>query len=146
MHIRRTYLSAMTDQLKTIPNFANRVWNQRVLTKKHYPCALIYGVSETVEAASLSIPRTQERTLTFSVAIYIRAAHHTAELIEQESDTYTALVEATIQCPTGATDLQLIGTEFPVIIYEEDNEDKIIAAEIVMAYNLSYDTTEFNPT
>jgi hypothetical protein len=143
MHIRRIFLNAFKAQLKTIPEFSKRVWNQRTPPKNQWPCILVYSATESVATETIHpAPRPQARTLNFSVSLFINGTQD-EEKLEADIDTYTALIESVIKAPEGVNDLQLLETGFPQVFQDEE---KLEVAEIIMTYALSYITTEFSPT
>lgn len=142
MHIRRTYLNAIKAQLKTIPDFSKRTYNQRTPPRNQYPCVTLYAVNEETTALTINAtPRPQERVLAFHVSVFIKATQD-EEKLEADIDAYTAQVEAVVKAPTGTDDLQLVQTQFPEVFQDEE---KLEVAEIVLTYALHYTTTEFNP-
>jgi hypothetical protein len=142
MHVRRRLLTDIKNQLKSIPDFSRRAWNQRQSPKNQYPCATVYAVSEPVSIESINeAPRSQQRALTIHISIFIKATQDD-EKLECDIDNYTHLVESTIKAPIGVTDLRLLDTIFPEVFQDEE---KLEVAEVVMVYMLGYDTTEFNP-
>ncbi len=142
MHVRRQWLNALKAQLKTIPEFAKRVLNQRTPPKNQYPSVTVYSVTENTAIENIHpAPRSQERTLTVHVNLYIKTTQDD-EKLESDIDSYTALIEAVIKAPEGVNDLQLIETIFPEVF---PDEEKLEVAEVNMIYLLRYDTTEFSP-
>jgi hypothetical protein len=142
MHIRRRWLNAIKAQLKTISDFSKRVLNQRTAPKTGFPGVTVYAVTETTAIETIHLPpRSQERTLTVHVNLYIKTTQDD-EKLESDIDSYTALIEAVIKAPEGVNDLQLIETIFPEVF---PDDEKLDVAEITMIYLLRYDTTEFNP-
>lgn len=142
MHIRRQHLTDLKTQLKTIPEFSKRVFNQRQPPKNGYPSVTVYSATENTDIGTIHPPpRPQERTLTVRVNIYIKTTQDD-EKLEADIDNYTALIEAAVKAPIGVNDLQLIETTFPEVF---PDDEKLEVAEINMIYLLRYDTTEFSP-
>ena len=140
MHLRRALLEDCRAQLLLLPDFAG-VWIQRIgPVRNAFPCITLYFDSETVDHLSFSAPpRLQERTLTLSVAVWVRGTSDD-EKAESDMDAYALAVESLLTQPELATTCLLVATDFKV------SEDEPEIHVVTLTYHLTYFSTEFNPT
>jgi|GEM_PF-2464768 len=138
---RRDIINSLKAQLKTIPAFSRRVYNQRTQPKNGYPCVALYSASEAITTQTFTLhPRPQQRTLTIHISAFAKTTQDD-EKLEIDIDNYSELIEAAVSQPANTIDLQLIDINFPPA---PTDEEKLEVTETVLAYAITYETTEPN--
>ncbi len=138
---RRDIINSLKAQLKTIPVFSRRIYNQRTQPKTGYPCVALYSASEAITTQTLTLhPRPQQRTLTINISVFAKTTQDD-EKLEIDIDNYSELIESVVSQPPGTIDLQLIDINFPPA---PTDEEKLEVTETVLVYAITYETTEPN--
>jgi hypothetical protein len=138
MHIRRLFVEDLQTQLKTLPNYGG-VWIQRCLPSRgSFPAITVFSENETIEFNTIGPIRCQNRFLTLSVVVWIRAGVDD-EKIEMDMDKAALDIEQKLRTPAGADDFYMVSTDFQ--FSEEDGE----LSAVTLTYKLEYSTNEFDP-
>jgi hypothetical protein len=139
LHKRRAILELIRTQLSALPDFGG-CWIQRIAPKREsFPAITLFADSEGVEYISNISPRSQLRTLTVTVIVWVDSGVDD-EKTEQDMDVFAAEIETQLTTPIGAHDLQLVSTDF------QFTEDDFEISALTLTYRTTYTTTEFNPT
>lgn len=148
-HARRKILESLAAQLQTLPDFAGKVWIQRIgPVRNSYPCITLFSEAEQVEHTTFhQSPRPQLRTVSVSINAWIRgtADDEKAEIDLDASalDIEQVLIKPDIKKP-GETknvvqSMELIGSNFLV------SEDEPEIHQVTLSYSVRYHTTENAP-
>ncbi len=143
MHIRRSILRALRDQLKTLPLFAG-VWVQRVPPSRNaWPCITVYAIEESVITQTQdnfpSVPRDQDRIVSVAVTGWMKGGKDD-EKNDEDLDRAAETIEICLRNTVWADDMVLVATD------PEVSEDDPEINRITLTYHIKYFTLEYSPS
>ena len=136
MHIRRSILEALRDQLNSLPGIGG-AWIQRIPPSRvAYPSITLFASSENIITEGFGVvAREQERELIVSISAWIRGTSDD-EKAEYDMDEAAEIIENTILMPSHATDMLLVSTDWQV------TEDEPEIHVLTMNYQINYCSLE----
>lgn len=140
MHKRQAIRDAVKARLSEVPL---RVFGSRVypMGQTELPGVLVYTRNETILTATMGRPRTQERSLSLVIEIYVRGVDNFDDVL----DDIAADVEAAVTEDVTWDGIALDTTISSMDINFNDGADQPVGAAAI-ELEVIYVTTEGNPT
>jgi len=141
-HLRQ----AIRDNIKTtitgLSETAGRVYANRVypVAAPRLPCLLIYTESERINVATQRQPRTQRRTLSVNIEIYVKGTTNYDSQLDSISAEIEAALASDITCGGHAHDVLVTGFNAQ---YSGDGDQPVAVG--VMTVEVTYMTAEGSP-